>query len=155
MTLILSVSAIGEQAEGRCPWMWIDLSPPLAQKALERIDVLRFAEEKDDDVIELYYVSLEATSSTRGSRRPKLNRKRRGVAIEDLLEQLCANDRDWAEVPDELTIPEWATVRIEESQMIVRKNGVAFVASPRGTAAFVGTGEVPMEVLQRASEQPQ
>ena len=50
--------------------------------------------------------------------------------------------------------PEWARVRIEESQMIVRKNGVAFVASPRGTAAFVGTGEVPMEVLQRASEQP-
>jgi len=78
MKLVLSVSAIGEQAEGRCPWMWIDLSPPLAQKALERIDVFRFAEEKDDDVIELYYVSLEATSSTRGSRRPKLNRKRRG-----------------------------------------------------------------------------
>jgi hypothetical protein len=61
MKLVLSVSAIGEQAEGRCPWMWIDLSPPLAQKALERIDFFRFAEEKDDDVIELYYVSLEAT----------------------------------------------------------------------------------------------
>ena len=61
MKLVLSVSAIGEQAEGRCPWMWIDLSPPLAQRALERIDVFRFAEEKDDDVIELYYVSLEVT----------------------------------------------------------------------------------------------
>ena len=61
MKLVLSVSAIGEQAEGRCPWMWIDLSPPLAQRALERIDVFRLAEEKDDDVIELYYVSLEAT----------------------------------------------------------------------------------------------
>ena len=78
MKLVLSVSAIGEQAEGRCPWMWIDLSPPLAQKALERIDAFRFAEEKDDDVIELYYVSLEATFSTRGSPRPKLKRKRRG-----------------------------------------------------------------------------
>src|SRR5450432_1221878 len=61
MKLVLFVSAIGEQAEGRCPWMWIDLSPPLAQRALERIDVFRLAEEKDDDVIELYYVSLEAT----------------------------------------------------------------------------------------------
>jgi len=61
MKLVLSVSAIGEQAEGRCPWIWIDLSPQLAQKALERIDVFRFAEEKDDDLIELYYVSLEAT----------------------------------------------------------------------------------------------
>jgi hypothetical protein len=29
MKLVFSVSAIGEQAEGRCPWMWIDLSPPL------------------------------------------------------------------------------------------------------------------------------
>jgi len=31
MKLVLSVSAIGEQVEGRCPWMWIDLSPPLAR----------------------------------------------------------------------------------------------------------------------------
>ena len=53
MKLVLSVSAIGEQAEGRCPWMWIDLGPRLAQKALERIHVFRLAEEKDDDVIEL------------------------------------------------------------------------------------------------------
>ena len=59
MKLVLSVSAIREQAEGRCPWMWIDLDPRLAQKALERIDVFRLAEEKDDDVIELYYVPLE------------------------------------------------------------------------------------------------
>ena len=78
MKLVLSVSAIGEQAEGRCPWMWIDLSPPLAQKALERIDVFRFAEEKDDDVIELYYVSLEATFFNPWLARPKQNRKMRG-----------------------------------------------------------------------------
>ena len=155
MKLVLSVSAIGEQAEGRCPWMWIDLSPPLAQKALERIDVFRFAEEKDDDVIELYYVSLEATFFNPWLAAAETEQEDEGIAIEDLLEQLCADDLEWAEVSDELTIPEWATVRIEESQMIVRKNGVAFVASPRGTAAFVGTGEVPMEVLQRASEQPQ
>ncbi len=36
---------------------------------------------------------------------------------------------------------------------------VAFVASPRGTTAFLGTGEVPgevpLEVPRRASEQPQ
>ena len=25
MKLVLSVSAIGEQAEGRCRWMWMDL----------------------------------------------------------------------------------------------------------------------------------
>ena len=78
MKLVLSVSAIGEQAEGRCPWMWIDLSRPLAQKALERIDVFRFAEEKDDDVIELYYVSLEATFFNPWLAAPETNRKRRG-----------------------------------------------------------------------------
>ena len=114
-----------------------------------------FAEEKDDDVIELYYVSLEATFFNPWLAAPETKQEEEGIAIEDLLEQLCTDNRDWTEVPDELTIPEWATVRIEESQMIVRKNGVAFVASPRGTAAFVGTGEVLMEALQRASEQPQ
>jgi hypothetical protein len=78
MKLVLSVSTIGEQAEGRCPWMWIDLSPSLAQKALERIDVFRFAEQKDDDVIELYYVSLEATFFNPWLAAPELNWKRRG-----------------------------------------------------------------------------
>ena len=78
MKLVLSVSAIGEQAEGRCPWMWLDLGPRLAQKALDRIDVFRLAEEKDDEVTELYYVSLDGFSSTRGSRRSKRSRNVRG-----------------------------------------------------------------------------
>ena len=155
MKLVLSVSAIGEQAEGRCPWMWIDLSPRLAQKALERVDVFRLAEAKDDDVIELYYVSLEGIFFNPWLAAVETEQEGEGIAIESLLEQRCADAREWTEVPDEFTIPEWAMVRMEESQMIVRKNGVAFVASPRGTAAFVGTAEVPLAVLQRASEQPQ
>src|ERR1019366_2834608 len=106
MKLVLSVSAIGEQAEGRCPWMWIDLSAPLAQKALERIDVFRFAEEKDDDAIELYYVSPEATFFNPWLAAPETKQEEGRIAIEDLLEQLCADDRDWAEGPDALTIPE-------------------------------------------------
>ena len=155
MKLVLSVSAIGEQAEGRCPSMWIDLGPRLAQKALKRIDVFRISEKKDDDVIELYYVSLEGIFFNPRLAALETEQEVEGIAIESLLEQRCAGARESTEVPDELTIPEWAMVRTEESQMIVRKNGVAFVASPRGTAAFVGTGEVPPEVLQRASEQPQ
>ena len=87
MKLVLSVSAIGEQAEDRCPWMWIDLSPPLAQKALGRIDVFRFAEEKDDDVIELYYVSLEATFFNPWLGAPETEQEQEGIAIEDLLER--------------------------------------------------------------------
>ena len=82
MKLVLSVSAIGEQAEGRCPWMWIDLSPPLAQKALERIDVFRLAEEKDDDVIELYYVSLEATFFNPWLAAAETEQEDEGIAIE-------------------------------------------------------------------------
>jgi hypothetical protein len=39
--------------------------------------------------------------------------------------------------------------------MIVRKNGVSFVASPGRTTALVGTEKFPPEVLQRAAEQPQ
>src|SRR5260370_2715585 len=122
MKLVLSVSAIGEQAEGRCPWMWIDLSPPLAQKALERIDVFRFAEEKDDDVIELYYVSLEATFFNPWLAAPETKQEEEGIAIEDLLEQLCADDRDWAEAPDALTTPQLPTVRITSSTLTVLKN---------------------------------
>ena len=84
MKLVLSVSAIGEQAEGRCPWMWIDLSPPLAQKALERIDVFRLAEEKDDEVIELYYVSFDATLFNPWLAAPETKQEEKRIAIEDL-----------------------------------------------------------------------
>jgi hypothetical protein len=157
MKLVLSVNAIGEQAEGRCPWMWIDLSPPLARRRRwsGRWSGLTSSgpPREDEDVIELYCVSLEGTFFNPWLAAPEARQEEEGIAIEDLLEQLCADDRDSA-VPDELSIPEWATVRIDESQMIVLKDGVAFVASPRGAAAFVGTGEVPMEVLERASEQP-
>jgi hypothetical protein len=125
--------------------MWIDLGQQLAQKALDRIKVFRLAEEKDDDVIELYYVSLEGIFFNPWLAAVETEQESEGIAIESLLEQRCADAREWTEVPDELTIPEWAMVRTEESQMIVRKNGVA----------FVGTGEVPLDVLQRASEQPQ
>jgi hypothetical protein len=69
--------------------MWIDLGPRLAQKALERIDVFRLAEEKDDDVIELYYVSLEGSSSTRLAA-VEAKTGGEGIAIESLLEQRCA-----------------------------------------------------------------
>ena len=31
-----------------------------------------------------------------------------GIAIESLLEQRCADAREWTEVPEEFTIPEWA-----------------------------------------------
>ena len=99
---------------------------------------------KDDDVIELYYVSLDGIFFNPWLAAVETEQEGEGIAIESLLEQRCADAREWTEVPDELTIPEWAMVRTEESQMIVRRNGVAFVASPRGTAAFVGTGEVPL-----------
>src|SRR5260370_10566445 len=115
MKLVLSVSVIGEQAEGRCPWMGIDLSPPLAQKALERIDVFRLAEEKDDDVIELHYLSLEAIFFNPWLAAPETKQEEERIAIEDLLEQLCADDGVWAEAPDALTIPAAATMRIQES----------------------------------------
>jgi hypothetical protein len=70
--------------------MWIDQRPPLAQKALERIDVFRFAEEKDDDVIELYYVSLEATFFNPWLAAAETEQEDEGIAIEDLLKQLRA-----------------------------------------------------------------
>ena len=70
--------------------MWIDLSPTLAQTALERIDVFRLAKEKDDDVIELYYVSLEATFFNPWLAAAETEQEDEGIAIEDLLKQLRA-----------------------------------------------------------------
>lgn len=61
MKLVLSVSAFGERAEGRCPWVWIDLSPTLARKALRRIHTVRCAEANDDELVESRFISREAT----------------------------------------------------------------------------------------------
>ncbi len=57
MKLVLSVSAFEERAEGRCPWVWIDLSPTLARKALRRIHTVRCAEANDDELIESRFIS--------------------------------------------------------------------------------------------------
>ena len=110
-------------------------------------------------MIELYYVSLEATFFNPWL--PKLNRKRRGSKnrADPLFPNSFARiDRDGAEVLDgtQRTSRVGNGAHRRVCRWIVRKNGVAFVLpTRRGTAAFVGTGEVPMEVLQRASEQPQ
>ena len=59
-------------------------------------------------MIELYYASLDATFFNPWLAAAETEQEDEGIAIEDLLEQLCA-DREWAEISDGLTIPEWAT----------------------------------------------
>ena len=61
MNLALFVNAFGERAKGRCPGVWIDLSPTLARKALRRIHTVRCAEANDDELIESRFISREAT----------------------------------------------------------------------------------------------
>ena len=73
--------------------------------------------------------------------------------IEDLVGEVGADTRGWAEVPQQFTVSEWAIVPTEDTQMIVRAGSVAVVGVPKGTATSVGTWELPV-VLERAAQRP-
>lgn len=154
MKLVLSVSAFGERAEGRCPWVWIDLSPTLAQKALRRIHTVRCAEANDDELIESHFTSGEGTFFNPWLAAAETEQEEEGVTIEHLLGAVGADTRGWAEVPQQFTVPEWAIVRMEATQMIVRADYVAFVGIPKGTGTFVATWELPVTVLKLAAQLP-
>ena len=93
MNLALFVNAFGERAKGRCPGVWIDLSPTLARKALRRIHTVRCAEANDDELIESRFISREATFFNPWLAAAETEQEEEGVAIEHLLGAVGADTR--------------------------------------------------------------
>ena len=153
MKLVMSVSSRNENDDGGCVLACIDLTPGLAELALQRIESLGELQARDQDVDEIYYWNYDAVffdpflgPSHEGEPQDPL-----AATGEQLLDGLDKQQEDFAEVDSLFVVPEDELAAIECGQMIVRSEGVAFIAIPKHTSFYVETAEVPSEVLHRAA----
>ena len=153
MKLVMNVSSRNENDDGGCVLACIDLTPQLAELALQRIESLRELKSRDPDTDEIYYWNYNAVFFD-----PFLGPGQDGesedplVATgEQLLDRLDKGQKGFVEVDSLFVVPEHQLATIECGQMMVRREGVAFIAIPKHGSFYVETAEVPSEVLRRAA----
>ena len=131
----------------------IDLTPQLAELALRRIASLGERQAQDRDADEVYYWNYDAVFFD-----PFLGSGYEGApedpsaTAERLLDRLDKEQKGFVEVDSLFVVPEHQLAAIERSEMVVRKEAVAFIAIPKHGSFYVETVEVPSEVLRRAAK---
>ncbi len=154
MKMVMNVSSRNENDDGGCVLACIDLTPQLAELALRRVETLAELLARDRDADEIYYWNYDAVFFD-----PFLGpgggpEGASTAANEQLLDRLEKAANDFVEVDGAFHILTGQIAAIECGQMIVRKEGVAFVAIPKHASFYVETAEVPAEVLRRAAKLP-
>jgi hypothetical protein len=154
MKMILNVSSHNENDDGGCVLALLDLTPRLAERALRRIESLRAISAQDEAADEIYYWNCDAAFfdpflASNDDSGPK---GQPAVPPDQLFEQLEKAAKDFIEVKAGFKIPEGEIARVDCSQMVVRKEGVAFIAIPKHANFYVETCEVAAEFLRRAEE---
>ena len=154
MKMILTVSSHNENDDGGCVLALLDLTPRLAERALSRIESLRAISAQDEAADEIYYWNSDAVffdpflacnddSGLEGQP---------AVPPDQLFEQLEKAAKDFIEVEAGFIIPDGQIARIDCSQMVVRNDGIAFIAIPKHGNFYVETCEVAAEVLHRVAK---
>lgn len=128
-----------------CDYALIDLTPALAKLAVKRIAVLK--EQNDRDLFEMCFWDFQAQYfspwTTEG--------EDCGDALAETVEQLPTAAGDWMIAPDDFTVPESLVARVECSRMVVRDDGIGFVAIVKHTDSYVSTADLPLRVLEAAA----
>ncbi len=153
MKVVMNVSSRNENEDGGCVLACIDLTPQLAELALRRIERLGELQAQDPNADEIYYWNYEAVFFD-----PFLGPGQDGkfedplaATREQLLDRLDKGQKGFVEVDPLFVGPEHQLAAIECGEMIVRKEGVAFIAIPKHGSFYVETSEVPSAVLRRAA----
>ena len=71
---------------------------------------------------------------------------------ERLLDRLEKEQKGFVEVDSLFVVPEHQLAAIDCSEMVVRKEAIAFIAIPKHGSFYVETVEVPSEVLRQAAK---
>jgi hypothetical protein len=147
----MKVSSRNENDDGGCILASIHLTPDLAELALRRIDGLCAVQNQDPSADEIYYWNYDAEFFD-PFLEPRGNPQGASVAADtQLFEQLEKLSGDFIELDAAFQIPQTQLASVECSQMIARKEGIAFVAIPKHASFYVETAEIPREVLGRAA----
>ena len=151
MKLIMKVSSRNENDDGGCVLASIHLTQDLAELALRRIDGLCAVQNQDPRADEIYYWNYDAEFFD-PFLEPGANPQGASVAPDtQLFEQFEMASGDFIEVDTAFQVPKTQLASVECSQMIARKDGIAFVAIPKHASFYVETTEIPREVLRRAA----
>jgi len=153
MKLVMNVSSRNENDDGGCVLACIDLTPQLAELALQRIESLRELQSEDPNADEIYYWNYDAMFFD-----PFVGPGHDGgpgdplAATGELLDRLDKEQKGFVAADSLFVVPEYQLASIDCSQMIARKEGVAFNAIPKHGSFYVETAEVPSEILHRAAK---
>ncbi len=99
----------------------------------------------DDSLVESYFWDAYAEYFS-----PWLAKEAKEAdALAGMLERLPAVAGDWIEAPAEFSILGLLRARVECGQMVVRPDGVAFLAIPKHSSSYVLSAEVPFPVLEK------
>jgi hypothetical protein len=153
MKVVLTVSSSNQYCDGGCEFAVVDLTRELASVALRRIQVLREHKKNDELVYETYYWAFDAeyfspwadVSSAPG----KVETTMRAMA--GIMEALEVEEKEVVTAPADFEVVEAQIVAVECEQMVVREDGIAFLAIPKHCDFYVTTADIPVSVLQEAA----
>jgi hypothetical protein len=139
----------GEDDAYGCDYALIDLGPELARLALSRVVMLKEQKRRDEDLDEMYFWDYHAQyfSPWVGEKAEEADR------LAAMLDGLPAIAPDLMTAPDDFSVQEALLARVECCQMIVREDGIAFVAIPKHTSSYIFTAEIPARLLEAAASE--
>jgi len=125
MKLVMNVSSRNENDDGGCVLACIDLTPQLAELALQRIESLLKLQSQDPDADEIYYWNYDAVffDPLLGASHGREADDPLAAAGDRLLDRLDKEQKDLVEVDPLFVVPEYQLASIECGQMIARKDG--------------------------------
>ena len=153
MKLILRVSSSNEYCDGGCGYAAVELTRELASLALRRIQMLKEHKKNDELVYETYYWDFNAEYFSLRADFTNMPEKMKTaiLAVADIVEALAVDDNELVTAPDDFEVVEAQIAAVECGQMIVRDDGIAFLAIPKHCDFYVTTAEIPVSVLQEAA----
>lgn len=153
MKLILRVSSSNEYCHGGCEYAVVDLTRPLANVALRRIQALKEHKKNDELVYETYYWDFNAEYFSLRADFTNVPEKVKTtiLTVAEIVEALAVDGNELVTAPDDIEVVEAQIAAVECGQMIVRDESVAFLAIPKHCDFYVTTSEIPVSVLQEAA----
>ena len=153
MKLIVRVSSGNQYCDGGCEYATVDLTRDLANVALRRIQVLKEHKKSDDLVFETYYWDFNADYFSLRADFTNMPEKVKTaiLTVAEIVEVLAVEENGLATAPDDFEVVEAQIAAVECLQMIVREDGIAFLAIPKHCDFYVTTAEIPVPVLQEAA----
>jgi hypothetical protein len=144
MKLVSTVSS--DQETWGFDYAFIDLSPELARLARRRVNILKTHKQADQQLDEMYFWDFHVEYFS-----PWKDEVDSADPLSAMLERLLPVAGDLLRAPDDFAVPENLLARVECSQMIIREEGIAFIAIPKHASYYIRTSEVPLPLLESAA----